>query len=500
MLPMSETISQRSQPMRNRPETGQELNPAVVHILERITDGFVALDNHWRFTYVNSHAVPLFLGKKREEVLGKNIWEEFPHRVGGTLYQQYQRAHATGEAVHFEEWLSPALCTEQHVYPSEDGLSIYVRDVTERRRAEETLRANEERLRLLMMHMPACVSMLDRELRYLHVSQRWLEDFRLRGSDVIGKTLYEVFPQSPAHRREAYARALQGEHCKNEEDIMVYQDGSSDWIRWEAIPWHDGQCEVNGIIVFHEIITARRELEKRKDEFISLASHELKTPIATLKGFTQLLLRRLKKQGNTQSLEPLDKMTAQLDKLTSLINDLLDISRIQAGKLAFREEEFELAALLRETAENLQQTTSTHQLLIRENTSASVYGDRDRIGQVLINLLTNAVKYSPQAHEVLVTLQCTQDHAVVSIQDFGIGIPSDQLSQIFERFYQVSQGVGNKDLTGLGIGLYISKEIVLRHQGQLWVESSVGRGSTFRFTLPLASTVRACDCGAQEAK
>ncbi|HEY1350452.1 MAG TPA: ATP-binding protein [Ktedonobacteraceae bacterium] len=484
---MSETISQRSQPIGNRPETGQELNPAVVHILERITDGFVALDNHWRFTYINSHAVPLFLGKKREEVLGKNIWEEFPHRLGGNVHRQYHAAHVSGQAVHFEEWLTPELCTEQHVYPSEDGLSIYVRDITARKRAEETLRANEERLRLLMMHMPACVSMLDRELRYLCVSQRWLEDFRLRSPEVIGRTLYEVFPQSPAHRREAYARALQGEHCRNEEDTIVYRDGSSDWLRWEAIPWHDGKGDVKGIIVFHEIITERRELEKRKDEFISLASHELKTPVATLKGFTQLLLRRLKKQGNTQSLEPLDKMTAQLDKLTSLINDLLDISRIQAGKLAFREEEFDLTTLVAETIENLQQTTLTHQLLLRDRTSIGVYGDRDRIGQVLSNLLTNAVKYSPHAREVLVELMSERDRAVVSIQDFGIGIPSDQLSQIFERFYQVSDGAGNKNLTGLGIGLYISKEIVQRHQGQLWVESCVGRGSIFRFTLPLAT-------------
>lgn len=498
MVPMSETISQH--PQSNRPETGQELNPAIVHILERITDGFVALDNHWRFTYINSHAVPLFLGKKREEVLGKNIWEEFPHRVGGNVYRQYYAAHVTGQAVHFEEWLNPEFCTEQHVYPSEDGLSIYVRDITARKRSEETLRANEERLRLLMIHMPACVSMLDRELRYLHVSQRWLEDFRLRGLDVIGKTFSEVFPHCPDHRCEAYACALQGEHCRNEEDIIVYQDGSTDWMRWEAIPWHDGKGEVQGIIVFHEIITARRELEKRKDEFISLASHELKTPVATLKGFTQLLLRRLKKQGNTQSLEPLDKMTAQLDKMTSLINDLLDISRIQAGKLAFREEEFDLAALVCETVENLQQATPTHQLLIQESTATIVYGDRDRIGQVLINLLTNAVKYSPHAHEVLIRLVCERELAVVSIQDFGIGIPPDQLSQIFERFYQVSSESGQKNLTGLGIGLYISKEIVQRHQGQLRVESCVGAGSTFRFTLPLAPPARFCDRDVPETK
>lgn len=486
---MSEMISQRSQPISNRPETGQELNPAVIHILERITDGFIALDNQWRFTYINSHAVRLFLGKKREEMLGRNIWEVFPHRLGENVYQQYHAARATGQAVHFEEWFGSELCTEQHVYPSEDGLSIYMRDITARKRAEETLRASEERLRLLMTHMPACVSMLDRDLRYLHVSQRWLENFRLREQDVIGKTIYEVFPSNPAHRREAYARALQGEHCKNEEDILVYQDGSTDWMRWEAIPWHNGRGEVQGIIVFHEIITERKELDKRKDEFISLASHELKTPVATLKGFTQLLLRRLKKQGNTQSLEPLDKMTTQLDKLTSLINDLLDISRIQAGKLAFREEEFDLAELVRETVENLQEATPTHQLLIRKSTAAIIYGDRDRIGQVLINLLTNAIKYSPFAHEVLISLACEHDHALVSVQDFGIGIPPDQLSQIFERFYQVSNGTRNKSLTGLGIGLYISKEIVQRHQGRLWVESKVGEGSTFHFTLPLGSTV-----------
>lgn len=486
MVPMSETISPRSRSGRKRPATGQELDPAVVHILERITDGFVALDNSWRFTYINSHAVPLFLGKKREEVLGKNIWEEYPHRVGGNVYRQYHAARRSGQAVHFEEWLNPELCTEQHVYPSDDGLSIYVRDVTARKRAEEALRANEERLRLLMAHMPACVSMLDCDLRYLHVSQRWLEDFRLREVDVIGRTLEEVFPQIPAPRREAYARALQGEHCRNEEDLIVYQDGSTDWMRWEAIPWPYGKGEIRGIIVFYEIITARRELEKRKDEFISLASHELKTPVATLKGFTQLLLRRLKKQGQTQSLEPLDKMSTQLDKLTSLINDLLDLSRIQAGKLAFREQEFDLAALVRETVENLQQTTPTHRLLIREDTSAVIYGDRDRIGQVLINVLTNAVKYSPQAHKVLIRLVCEQEQAVVSIQDFGVGIPPDQLAQIFERFYQVSGAKGQKDLTGLGIGLYISQEIVQRHQGRLWVESCPGRGSTFCCALPLA--------------
>ncbi len=484
---MSETLPHHSQAMSGQPQAGQEPGEGVAHILERITDGFVALDNQWRFTYINSPAVPLFLGRKREEMLGKNIWEIFPHQAEGNISRHYHHARETGQAVHFEEWFGENLCTEQHVYPSEDGLSIYMRDITERKRADEILRANEERLLLLMQHTPACVSMLDRNLRYLHVSQRWLESFRLTGRNVIGKTLYEVFPRSSPHWREAHQRALQGEQCKNEEDVITYEDGSSDWIRWEAIPWRDGRGEVGGVIIFHEIITERRTVEQRKDEFISLASHELKTPVATLKGFAQLLLRRMRKQNDARLLEPLDKMVVQLDKLTVLINDLLDISRIQAGKLIFREEPFDLAELLQEMVENVQETLPTHQLLIQRSEPATVYGDRDRIGQVLINLLTNAVKYSPFAHEVLISLEHMQGNARVSVQDFGLGIPPDQLARVFERFYQVSSGTRDKNLTGLGIGLYISHEIVQRHQGQLWAESIVGQGSTFHFTLPMFS-------------
>lgn len=483
---MSETISQRSQRGNDQPPTGQGMDQAVIHILERITDGFIALDNQWRFTYINAHAEPLFLGPRRSEMIGKSIWEIFPHQVGGTVYQHYHAARTTGQAVHFEEWFGPNLCTEQHAYPSEDGLSIYMRDITERKKAEEILRVNEERLRLLMKHIPASVSMFDRGLRYLYVSQLWRENFRLAGQDVIGKTHEELFPNDPAHRREAYERALQGEHCKNEEDTVTYLDGTTDWIRWEAIPWRDARGDVGGIIVFHEIITERMELEKRKDEFISLASHELKTPVTTLKGFAQLLQRRLKKRGDTQSLDPLRRMETQLNKLTMMINDLLDISRIQAGKLTFREDRFDLAKLVAETVENLQETISTHRLLVSGKTPALVHGDRDRIGQVLINLLTNAVKYSPHADQVLIFISQEENSVRVCIQDFGSGIPADQQEQIFERFYQVSNGGKNTNLTGLGIGLYISKEIIQRHQGRIWVESAVGQGSSFYFTLPLA--------------
>ncbi len=234
-------------------------------------------------------------------------------------------------------------------------------------------------------------------------------------------------------------------------------------------------------------ISERKELDKRKDEFISMASHELKTPITSLKGFLSLLQRRLTPQGDEKVLHYLARMDAQVNKLTKLVNDLLDLSKMQTGHLTYREECFEVDALVQEIVENVQGTTQTHHLLLKGQTYAEVFGDRDRIGQVLINLLNNAIKYSPQADTVIVRVAKDQNKVLVSVQDFGIGIAKEHQHTIFERFYQVTDPE-EKAYPGLGIGLYICSEIVKRHGGQLWVESKKGAGATFHFALPLALT------------
>jgi PAS domain S-box-containing protein len=227
-----------------------------------------------------------------------------------------------------------------------------------------------------------------------------------------------------------------------------------------------------------------KELEMRKDEFISMASHELKTPITSIKGYTQMLQSRYKKAGDGQSLYYLSIINGQLNKLIDLVNDMLDISRMQIGKLNFRDALFDLNAVVREAVENLQATTHTHQLSMESTVSVQVFGDKDRIGQVLINLLTNAIKYSPRANKVLVRISADQEYATVRVQDFGIGIDEAHQQKIFERFYQVHD-TAEKGASGLGIGLYISNQIIKRHEGWMKVESKRGEGSTFSFTLPL---------------
>src|SRR6266852_5193896 len=231
-------------------------------------------------------------------------------------------------------------------------------------------------------------------------------------------------------------------------------------------------------------ISASKELDKRKDEFISMASHELKTPVTSLKGFLGLLQRRLTLQRDEKALHYLARMDAQVNRLTKLINDLLDLSNMQTGQLVYREERFDLDTQVQEIVENVQETTQTHHLQFEGQTQAEVFGDRDRIGQVLINLLNNAIKYSPQGDRVLVRVAISQNKALVSVQDFGIGIAKEHQHKIFERFYQVTDAE-EKTYPGLGIGLYISYEIVKRHGGQMWVESKKGEGASFYFTLPL---------------
>lgn len=309
-------------------------------------------------------------------------------------------------------------------------------------------------------------------------------------SSVVDRTfagfeLYDEAGNPFQHENLPGRRALRGE--QHVQAVVQYRNRHSGISRWSLIkaqPIFDDQGKVQLAVSVITDITERQELEQRKNDFISMASHELKTPVTSLKGFTNVLQRRLSKAADQQGLQYLSRMDGQLNKLTKLISELLDISKMQSGKLAFSNEPFDLAVLIRETVDNLQGITPDHQLSIEEAAHAQVIGDRDRIGQVLINLLNNAIKYSPNAQRVVIALTTDGTNAHVRVQDFGIGIDEAHQQKIFERFYQVTDPE-EKTYPGLGIGLYICNEIVKRHHGQIWVESQKGKGATFHFTLPL---------------
>jgi len=223
------------------------------------------------------------------------------------------------------------------------------------------------------------------------------------------------------------------------------------------------------------------ELNRKKDEFISLASHELKTPLSGINGYVQILSRMINEDLPGKYLT---KTSQQVKKLTSLVNDLLDVSKIEAGKLKFETISLDISLLISVTLEMFSEINQGYSVKFINNCDGCmVKGDAQRIEQVLNNLLSNAVKYAPGSNRIEVQLESDGNFAMVGVRDFGIGIPKEKIYQLFSRFYRIDEHTAN--ISGLGIGLYLSKEIISRHHGKIWVDSTFGTGSIFWFSIPL---------------
>ena len=225
-------------------------------------------------------------------------------------------------------------------------------------------------------------------------------------------------------------------------------------------------------------------LMHQKDEFLNIASHELKTPITSIKVTVQMLEYLVESKENTEAIFSLaGKANKQINKLTSLIEDLLDMTKIQAGKLQLDMELLSVSTALHEWVDGASFHGNTHQIIIETGEECWIEGDRNRLEQVVVNLLSNAVKYSPNADKVVVKFTKQNNVVKISVTDFGIGIPADKIPFVFERFFRAKE---DHSFSGLGLGLYISSEIIKQHGGIMGVESDENKGSCFWFTLPLA--------------
>ncbi len=225
-----------------------------------------------------------------------------------------------------------------------------------------------------------------------------------------------------------------------------------------------------------------KQLLAMRDEFISIAGHELKSPVTSIKTYAEIVQEGLEESGETHYSDLLSKMNAQLDRLTILINDLLDTTKISEGQLKLDPKMLDLNELLYERIEEIRRT-SNHKFELRLQEIPPVIADRLRIGQVIANLLSNAIKYSPKGTTITVASFVDQDSVKVTVQDEGYGIPEEDVHKIFERFFRVT---ANKydSLPGIGLGLYITAQIIHKHNGIISVQSIEGKGSTFSFTLP----------------
>jgi len=234
----------------------------------------------------------------------------------------------------------------------------------------------------------------------------------------------------------------------------------------------------------HQVMQqAAEELIIKKDEFMSIASHELKTPITSLKASLQVVERMAYKNEILEPVVPfVQKASKQVNKLTEIIHDLLDVTRMQAGKLELMKTDFNLTDIINECVDQCPIEVRRHEIQIGADPVLMVHADKNRIEQVINNFLTNAIKYSPESELISINAEKFVNGTVkVYVTDYGIGIPDDKLENIFDRFYRVENT--SKNYSGIGLGLYISSEIIKRHHGQIGVNSVLGEGSTFWFII-----------------
>lgn len=338
----------------------------------------------------------------------------------------------------------------------------------------------EERQRFLLNAIPQQVWTSNPEGALNYVNDVICRDFGQDGDAIVGQGWQAFIHPDDIH--DCLRKWVTALHSGQEyvvEFRLKFSDGIYYWHLGRAFPLIE-----NGKITLwigtNTNIEQQKHNEYRKDEFISIASHELKTPLTSIKAYNQLNIRKNK----DISLSPyLSKVAEQTVRLEKLISDLLDVTKINAGKMVYDLQPFNFQEMLIDTIEILQHTSEQHEIILEGNSDLIYTGDIYRLEQVVNNFLSNAIKYSPDGGKVIVKSKISNENIIVSVQDFGIGIAPESLDKLFERYFRVDNTAMRFD--GLGLGLFISSEILKRHQGSFWIESEPGKGSTFFFRLPL---------------
>jgi two-component system CheB/CheR fusion protein len=365
-----------------------------------------------------------------------------------------------------------------------EGLMVFVYDITDLIAAQSQIRENESNLMRILEALPVMTWTNKEDGTVSFYNQKW---YRYTGVNFDeqkwGGWKSIIHPDDYNVTLRAFKKALENGGPFEIENRYLKKDGKYRWHLNRAIPiFYGGQITmwVGTATDIHE----QKISEQKKDEFLSIASHEMKTPLTTAIAYIQLIEQSLAEKDGANKLYA-TKALNSMTRLTQLIAELLDVSKIQHGKLPYCIKELDFNALVDNAIESIHYVSPGYKITKKGNVSKLLLGDKERLTQVLINLLSNAVKYSPHNKDIVVDIKQKKAEVVVSISDKGIGIYKDQLEKIFERYYRVNQQDAIK-FQGLGIGLYITYEIIKRHGGKLWVESTYGVGSTFYFSLPLA--------------
>ena len=483
------------------------------NLIEQATAAMAVLQGPERIITIANDAM-LTLWGKDESVIGKGLLDIMPEIVDQQFPQILEEVYTTGNPYVVEDAL---VVLErkgelQNIYMdysytalrgfNNEITAILVNgsDVTENLLYKRQLEESEQNFRNIIEHSPVAMCVLRGPEFIVEIAnERMFEVWGKNADEVLHKPIFIGLPEVKGQGvNEILGKVYSsGERFSASEfKIDLFRKGKPETIYanfvYEALRESDGS--ISGIVVVaidvSDQIKARLEseyLQQQKDDFLGIASHELKTPVTIIKAYSQILEKILSKKGNSQEAEMAGKMNVQTNRLNNLIVDLLDTTKINSGKLQFNDSDFKFNELVEDVLDDMKYTTQTHTIIHEFGLPCVVHGDKERLGQVIDNFITNAVKYSPKADKIIVRTMLNKHEVHLSVEDFGIGISPEKKEKVFDQFYRVSSGIGMQNTypgLGLGLGLFIAAEIIRRENGRIWVESEEGKGSIFSFSLP----------------
>jgi PAS domain S-box-containing protein len=487
-----------------------------------MNDVIIETDVEGRYIYISpSHQRILGRGK---ELLGQNCMKDlhpddidFVASIFRKIVENGEQHHAEYRYMHPEKgyiWLE-SVATSYVDENNQKRILINTRDITERKETEEKLLHFHDLMHYIIEHTNSGVAVHDKELNYIYVSQRYLDTYKLNEKEVIGKHHYEVIPDLPQKWRKVHQRVLEGEFLSGDRDPYYKADGSVEWTRWHCIPWYEKDGSIGGLIVYTEMITDQvknerklaeinKQLEnavlkanewvvqaeyanKTKSQFLANMSHELRTPLNSVIGFSQILKKNRSNHLDDKEIKYTSNILKSGTHLLNLINDILDLSKIEAGKMELDCEKFNLYTVFSEIESIIspQAQKKSIGLEISKPVGIEINADKSKTKQIIFNLLSNAIKFTDENGKVSMSAEeIDRDWVEITVKDTGIGIPADKLDKIFNPFMQADVSTSRK-YGGTGLGLPLVKEYAEMHGGEIRVESEVGKGSTFTFTIPL---------------
>lgn len=492
-------------------------------LIEKMREGAITLNNDGVILYSNSRFAEM-IGISLDKVIGKHFDQFIAGYTPGKLNNIINNEALTDYKT--EEVLMCINCPPMPVLLSvtnlnlEEGtaLSILLTDLTSQKRTQEVLKSKNDELEearneALKLNDELEDTVLERtkdlsvsrehfillannipQITWTNLPAGQFNFFNQRWYDYTGLSFDETFeqawtniihPDDLAVTMEKFTHAIQTGGIFEIENRYKRNDGVYRWHLNRSIPLKNESEELLFWVGTATDIDDQRKSIEKKDEFIGIASHELKTPLTSLKAYLQLMTNYKREPVPQQVKSFIVKAESSLGKLQTLVNDLLDVSKIQAGKLYFSQSQIKVDELMSICAENAGYMFPDYNIHYKPGNEYLISGNLERLEQVLMNLINNAVKYSPLHKDIILAVEREEDNVKISVTDFGIGLSPEQQEKIFERFYRVDDK--NFMASGLGMGLYISMEIINNHKGKMRVESKINKGSTFYILLPLLS-------------